>query len=61
MIWESGLQFQSYTLTGTVEAEVLVVRGDVAVSNPLDIQMAPQMLLGPATDIPLAPLPEPPQ
>ncbi len=61
--YDLGIRFTvpTYTLTGTVEAEVLVVRGDGAVSNPLDIQLAPQTLLGPATDIPLAPLPEPPQ
>jgi len=61
--YDLGIRFTvpMYTLTGTVEAEVLVVRGDGAVSNPLDIQLAPQTLLGPATDIPLAPLPEPPQ
>lgn len=61
--YDLGIRFTvpTYMLTGTVEAEVLVVRGDGAVSNPLTIQLAPQNLLGPATDIPLAPLPEPPQ
>ena len=61
--YDLGIRFTvpTYMLTGTVEAEVLVVRGDGAVSNPLDIQLAPQTLLGPATDIPLAPLPKPPQ
>lgn len=61
--YDLGVRFTvpGYSLTGTVDAEVLVVRGDGAVSNPLDIQLAPESLLGPTVEIPLAPLPVPPQ
>lgn len=61
--YDLGIRFTvpNYVLTGAVDAEVLVVRGDGAASNPLDVQLAPQSMLGSVQDIPGAPIPDPPQ
>jgi hypothetical protein len=61
--YDLGVRFTvpSYNLTGTVDADILVVRGDGAVSNPVDIDLAPTNLIGEAIDIPPAPTPDAPQ
>jgi hypothetical protein len=61
--YDLGVRFTvpNYTLTGTVDADILIVRGDGAVSNPLDIDLAPQSMLGDPMEIPAAPVPDPPQ
>ena len=61
--YDLGIRFTvpDYTLTGVVDADILVVRGDGAVSNPLDLDLAPPSMLGQVLDIPAVPIPEPPQ
>ena len=61
--YDLGVRFivPNYTLTGSVDADVLIVRGDGAVSNPLDVQLAPSTLLGPVLEIPGAPVPDSPR
>ena len=61
--YDLGIRFTvpGYNLTGTVDADILVVRGDGAVSNPLDLDLAPQGLIGAPEDIPGAPIPDAPQ
>ena len=45
--YDLGVQFAvpNFELTAPVEAEVVIVRGDGAASNPLTVQLAPQELL----------------
>ena len=61
--YDLGIRFTvpNYTLTGTVDADILVVRGDGAISNPLDVDLAPESMLGQALDFPDAPVPDVPQ
>lgn len=61
--YDLGIRFTvpNYTLTGTVDADILVVRGDGAISNPLDLDLAPESMLGQALDYPDAPTPDVPQ
>jgi hypothetical protein len=61
--YDLGVRFTvpDMNLTGSVDADILVVRGDGAASNPLDLQLAPSTMLGEALEIPPAPYPEPPQ
>ncbi|MBS0207030.1 MAG: hypothetical protein JSS49_29490 [Planctomycetes bacterium] len=61
--YDLGIRFTvpNYNLTGAVDADILVVRGDGAVSNPLDLELAPQGLIGPPEEFPGAPIPDAPQ
>lgn len=61
--YDLGIRFTvpDMVLTGAVDADILVVRGDGAVSNPLDLQLSPSSMLGQALEIPPAPYPEAPQ
>lgn len=56
--YDLGIRFivPDYMLTGMVDAEILVVRGDGAVANPLDIDLGPQTLIGQVQDIPAIPI-----
>ena len=60
--YDLGVRFTvpNYTLTGAVDAEILVIRGDDAASNPLTVQLAPQSMLGESADIPVTPGPDAP-
>ena len=61
--YDLGIQFTvpNFELTQSVDAEVLVVRGDKAVSNPLTVRLAPKALLEEAATFPGSPIPDPPQ
>lgn len=61
--YDLGIQFAvpNFALTQPIDAEVLVVRGDSAVSNPLTVRLAPQELLEVAVVIPESPIPSPTQ
>ncbi len=61
--YDLGIQFTvpNFELTQSVDAEVLVVRGDSAVSNPLTVRLAPKALLEEAVVLPGSPIPDPPQ
>ena len=61
--YDLGIQFAvpNFELTQPVDAEILVVRGDKAVSNPLTVRLAPQALLEEPAVIPESPIPNPPQ
>lgn len=61
--YDLGVRFTvpNYNLTGTVDADVLVVRGDGAASNPVDLDLAPPSMLGQSVDFPAAPTPDAPQ
>jgi hypothetical protein len=61
--YDLGVRFTvpNYTLTGVVDADILVVRGDGAVSNPLDVDLGPASMIGQPLDIPGAPVPDSPQ
>jgi hypothetical protein len=61
--YDLGVRFTvpNYTLTGVVDADILVVRGDGAVSNPLDLDLGPASMIGQPQDIPGAPIPDSPQ
>lgn len=61
--YDLGVRFTvpNYTLTGVVDADILVVRGDGAVSNPLDVDLGPASMIGQPLDIPGAPIPDSPQ
>lgn len=60
--YDLGVRFTvpSYNLTGVVDADVLVVRGDGAVSNPLDLDIGPASMVGQPADFPAAPTPDAP-
>lgn len=59
--YDLGIRFAvpNFQLTQPVEAEVLVVRGDGAVANPLTVQVAPHSLFEEAVDMPESPIPAP--
>ena len=59
--YDLGIQFAvpNFTLTQPVDAEVLVVRGDTAVSNPLTVRLAPKALLEEVVVLPASPIPDP--
>ena len=61
--YDLGIRFTvpNFALTQPVDAEVLVVRGDSAVSNPLTVRLAPRELIEEAPAFPDSPIPEPPQ
>ena len=61
--YDLGIRFEvpNFELTQSVDAEVLVVRGDGAVSNPLTVRLAPKALLEEAVAFPDSPIPDPPQ
>ena len=61
--YDLGIQFAvpNFALTQPIDAEVLVVRGDSAVSNPLTVRLAPKALLEEAAVLPGSPIPDPPQ
>ncbi len=61
--YDLGIRFAvpNFELTQPVDAEVLVVRGDKAVSNPLTVRLAPKALLEEAVAFPESPIPDPPQ
>lgn len=61
--YDLGIQFAvpNFALTQPVDAEVLVGRGDSAVSNPLTVRLVPREKLGKAAVIPEAPIPSPTQ
>jgi hypothetical protein len=56
--YDLGIRFivPDYMLTGMVDAEILVVRGDGAIANPLDVDLGPQNLIGQVQDIPAIPI-----
>ena len=61
--YDLGIRFEvpNFELTQPVEVEVLVVRGDSAVSNPLTVRLAPKEMLAAAAVLPESPIPAPPQ
>ena len=61
--YDLGIRFAvpNFELTQPVDAEILVVRGDSAVSNPLTVRLAPKTLLEEAVVFPQSPTPDPPQ
>ncbi len=61
--YDLGIRFEvpNFELTQPVDAEVLVVRGDSAVSNPLTVRLAPRELIEEAATFPELPIPDPPQ
>ncbi|MEK6257453.1 MAG: hypothetical protein AABP62_02440 [Planctomycetota bacterium] len=61
--YDLGIRFTvpNFELTQPVDAEVLVVRGDSAVSNPLTVRLAPKELIEEAAAFPDSPIPDPPQ
>ena len=61
--YDLGIRFTvpNFALTQPVDAEVLVVRGDSAASNPLTVRLAPKTLLEEAAVLPESPIPNPPQ
>lgn len=49
--YDLGIQFkvpENIPLTGVTDAQVVVIRGDGAVANPVDLQLAPGNNIGPA-------------
>ncbi|WP_145299792.1 hypothetical protein [Planctopirus ephydatiae] len=49
--YDLGVQFkipENIPVNGVIDAQVLVIRGDGAVTNPLDLQIVPAQNLGPA-------------
>jgi hypothetical protein len=60
---DNGIQFAvpNFELTRPVDAEVFVVRGDSAVSNSLNVRLAPHQLLEEVAAIPESPIPSPSQ
>ena len=61
--YDLGIRFAvpNFDLTQAVDAEVLVVRGDSAVSNPLTLRLVPDELIDETAAFPDAPLPIPPE
>ena len=61
--YDLGIRFTipEMNLTGAVDADILVVRGDGAASNPLDLELSPSNMLGDVLEIPAAPYPDAPQ
>ncbi len=61
--YDLGIRFEvpNFELTQPVDVEVLVVRGDSAVSNPLTVRLAPKEMLEEAAALPESPIPDPPQ
>lgn len=61
--YDLGIRFEvpNFELSQPVDAEVLVVRGDGAVSNPLTVRLAPKDLIEEAPAFPDSPIPDPPQ
>jgi hypothetical protein len=59
--YDLGIRFAvpNFELPQPVEAEVLVVRGDSAVANPLTLQLAPHEAFEETADIPESPIPAP--
>ncbi len=59
--YDLGIQFAvpNFDLTKPVDAEVLVGRGDGALSNPLTVRLVPQESLGVAAALPESPIPSP--
>jgi hypothetical protein len=59
--YDLGIRFAvpNFELPQPVEAEVLVVRGDSAVANPLTVQLAPHEAFEETADIPESPIPAP--
>lgn len=61
--YDLGIRFAvpNFELTQPVDVEVLVVRGDSAVSNPLTVRLAPKEMLAESAVLPESPIPDPPQ
>lgn len=61
--YDLGIQFAvpNFALTQPVDAEILVVRGDTAVANPLTVRLVPREMLKETAAIPESPIPSPTQ
>lgn len=57
--YDLGIQFRlpNVPLASPVDAEIVVIRGDGAVSNPVTVQITPQSMLTEAPPLPVPPLP----
>ncbi len=57
--YDLGIQFRlpNVPLASPLDAEIVVIRGDGAVSNPVTVQITPQSMLTEAPPLPVPPLP----